>query len=249
MKHKFWELRQSAKLPDMLELYIYSNVEGDSYDWWNDTEIKSETSANYFREQLAAHPEAKEITVYINSLGGSVMEGVAIYNQLKRHPAHKTVYVDGFACSIASVIAMAGDTVIMPRNTVMMIHNAFTFVVGNAAELRKAADDLEVLNTASRQAYLLKAGEKLTEEHLTELLDAESYLTAAQCIELGLADEFADKSADMSTARQMLTAAKQENMTRYADRLDRICALTEPQEHCNTPPGHKAVDIITSYFS
>lgn len=249
MKHKFWELRQSAKLPDTLELYIYSNVEGDSYDWWNDTEIKSETSANYFREQLAAHPDAKEITVYINSLGGSVMEGVAIYNQLKRHPAHKTVYVDGFACSIASVIAMAGDTVIMPRNTVMMIHNAWTVAVGNAEGLRKAADDLDVLNKASRQAYLLKAGEKLTEEHLTELLDAESYLTAAQCIELGLADEFADKSADMSAARQMLTAAKQENMTRYADRLERICALADPPEHSDTPPEHKAVNIITSYFS
>lgn len=204
MKHKFWELRQSATLPDTLELYIYSNVEGDSYDWWRDEEIKSETSARHFREQLGAHPDAKEIAVYINSLGGSVMEGVAIYNQLKRHPAHKTVYVDGFACSIASVIAMAGDTVIMPRNTVMMIHNAWTYAIGNAEELRKAADDLEVLNTAARQAYLLKAGDKLTEEHLTELLDAETYLTAAQCIELGLADRFADSDADMQAAQQAL---------------------------------------------
>lgn len=204
MKHKFWELRQSATLPDVLELYIYSSVEGDSYDWRNDREIKSETSAQHFREELAAHPGAKEITVYINSLGGSVMEGVAIYNQLKRHPAHKTVYVDGFACSVASVIAMAGDTVIMPRNTVMMIHNAWTYAVGNAAELRKAADDLDVLNTASRQAYLLKAGEKLTEEQLSCMLDAETYLTAAQCIELGLADRFADSDSDMQAAQQAL---------------------------------------------
>lgn len=204
MKHKFWELRQSAKLPDALELYIYSNVEGDSYDWWNGREIKSETSAQHFREALEAHPGAKEITVYINSLGGSVMEGVAIYNQLKRHPAHKTVYVDGFACSVASVIAMAGDEIIMPRNTVMMIHNAWTYAVGNAAELRKAADDLDVLNTASRQAYLLKAGDKLTEDQLIAMLDSETYLTAAQCIEYGLADRFADGDADMTAAQQAL---------------------------------------------
>ena len=217
MKHKtMWELRQSATLPDTLELYIYSEVEGDWYDWDGDKH-ESETSAAHFREELEKHPNAKEITIYINSLGGSVMEGVAIYNQLKRHSAHKTVYVDGFACSVASVIAMAGDTVIMPRNTVMMIHNAWTVAVGNAAELRKAADDLEVLNAASRQAYLLKAGDKLTEEQLIGMLDRETYLTAAQCIELGLADCFADSDADMKAAEQALSAKSAEQ--RLADEM------------------------------
>lgn len=185
--NQFWQMKQSG---DTLELYIYSTVESDS--WWKG----SETSAKHFRDALAQHPNAKEIKVYINSLGGSVMEGIAIYNQLKRHSAHKTVIVDGFACSIASVIAMAGDTVIMPKNTVMMVHNAWTIAMGNSAELRKAADDLEVVNQASKQAYLEKAGDKLTEEKLTELLDAETYLTAEQCIELGLADRF---SADDGT--------------------------------------------------
>lgn len=202
---KFWELRQSATLPDTLELYIYSDVEGDGYDWYTGETVQSDTSAAYFREQLDQHPDAKEITVYINSLGGSVMEGVAIYNQLKRHPAHKTVYIDGFACSVASVIAMAGDTVVMPRNTCMMIHNAWTVAIGNAARLRKAADDLDVLNTASRQAYLLKAGDKLSEDKLIEMMDAETYLTAAQCVELGLADQFADTETDMQAARAQVT--------------------------------------------
>ena len=125
---KFWEFRQDAKKQDTLELYVYSTVERDG--WW----YESETSAKHFRDELAQHPNAKEIKVYINSLGGSVMEGIAIYNQLKRHSAHKTVYVDGFACSIASVIAMAGDTVIMPKNAVMMIHNAWSYAIGNAAQ-------------------------------------------------------------------------------------------------------------------
>lgn len=198
MKHnQFWELKQSAESPDTLELYIYSTVESDH--WWKE----SETSAAHFRDMLAQHKDAKEIKVYINSLGGSVMEGIAIYNQLKRHSAHKTVVIDGFACSIASVIAMAGDTVIMPKNTVMMIHNAWTVAMGNAKELRKAADDLEVINQASRQAYLEKAGDKLSEEKLTELLDAESYLTAEQCIGYGLADKYSaeDTPEDSGTTQ------------------------------------------------
>lgn len=208
MKHnQFWELKQSGS--DTLELYIYSTVESDS--WWEE----SETSAAHFRDMLAEHKDAKEIKVYINSLGGSVMEGIAIYNQLKRHSAHKTVIVDGFACSIASVIAMAGDTIIMPKNTVMMIHNAWTIAMGNAAELRKAADDLDVINQASKQAYLDKSGGKLTEEKLTELLDAETYLTAEQCIELGLADRFsADDSKDDagSTAKEQAAQQTAEQM-------------------------------------
>ncbi|MBP0973714.1 MAG: Clp protease ClpP, partial [Oscillospiraceae bacterium] len=129
MHKNMWEIRQEAESADALELYIYDTVESDG--WWYD----SDTSAKHFRDELAKHPNAKEITVYINSLGGSVMEGIAIYNQLKRHPAHKTVRIDGFACSIASVIAMAGDTIIMPKNTVMMIHNAWTIAIGNSKEL------------------------------------------------------------------------------------------------------------------
>ena len=85
-----------------------------------------------FPKSWPKYPDASEIRIYINSYGGSVFEGTAIYNQLKRHPAHKTVYVDGFACSIASVIAMAGDEVVMPRNTMMMIHNMWSCVCGNA---------------------------------------------------------------------------------------------------------------------
>ena len=136
-----------------------------------------------------------------------MFEGTAIYNQLKRHPAHKTVYVDGFACSIASVIAMAGDEVVMPRNALMMIHNMWMGVSGNAAELRKAADDLDTINAAGRQAYLVKSGGKLDEERLVELMDAESWLTAEQCMEYGLADRYADEDADMSGAANVLQKA------------------------------------------
>lgn len=200
-----WEIRQQTD--NAIGLYIYGDVESDSYDWWTDEIIKSETSANTFREELGKYPNASEINIYINSYGGSVFEGTAIYNQLKRHPAHKTVYIDGFACSIASVIAMAGDKVVMPRNALMMIHNMWMSAVGNAAELRKAADDLDTINTAGQQAYLAKAGDKLSAEALASMMDAETWLTAEQCIAYGLADEYAENDADMAQAAGILQKA------------------------------------------
>ena len=182
-------------------------MEGDSQNFWTGEVIRSETSAKALRDALAEYPDANEIAIYINSAGGSVTEGTAIYNQLKRHSAHKTVYVDGFACSIASVIAMAGDTVVMPRNALMMIHNMSMGVFGNAAELRKAADNLDTINQAGMAAYLQKAGEKLDAGKLKEMYDAETWLTAAQCMELGLADQYAEKDADMSKAADIMQKA------------------------------------------
>lgn len=202
MKKPFWEIKQAAE--DVLQLYIYGDVEDEVFDWESWRYVPSDNSAEHFREELAKHPNVSRIEIFINSYGGSVFEGTAIYNQLKRHPARKVVHVDGFACSIASVIAMAGDEVIMPRNTLMMIHNMWMCACGNATELRKAADDLDVINAAGRQAYLQKAGDKLPEDKLAEMMDAETWLTAEQCIEYGLADRLADEDADMSGAAEIL---------------------------------------------
>ena len=201
-----WEIRQSANA-GTLDIYIYGDVESDSYDWLTDEVIESETSANHFRDELAKYPNATQINIYINSYGGSVFEGTAIYNQLRRNPAHKTVYIDGFACSVASVIAMAGDEIVMPRNALMMIHNMWMGAVGNSAELRKAADDLDVINAAGRGAYLAKAGDKLPEAKLIEMMDAETWLTAEDCITYGLADRLADQDADMKNAAEVLKNA------------------------------------------
>lgn len=204
-KKEMWQIRQQAD--GILDLYIYGDVEGDEYDWWTEQVIESETSANHFKKELARYPNVSQINIYINSYGGSVFEGTAIYNQLRRHPAHKTAYIDGFACSIASVIAMAADTIVMPKNALMMIHNMWMGVVGNASELRKAADDLDIINEAGRNAYLTKAGDKLTADKLAQMMEDETWLTAEQCIELGLADEYAEKDADMRNAAQVLNKA------------------------------------------
>lgn len=236
MKNKkiMWQIRQAAN-PGTLDLYIYGDVESDYLDWWTWDIVESETSANKFREELNAHPDVQQINIYINSYGGSVFEGTAIFNQLKRHPAHKTVYVDGFACSIASVIAMAGDEVVMPRNALMMIHNMWMGVSGNAAELRKAADDLDTINAAGRQAYLMKSGGKIDEQKLVELMDAESWLTAEQCMEYGFADRYADQDADMSNAANVLQKAnlnlnqRLEIQKSLAAQLRQLCAGPDPE--------------------
>lgn len=204
---RMWEIKQSASSDAVLELYIYGDVQNNYFDFATWQEVESDTSAEHFRQELSKFPNVSEIVIYINSQGGSVFEGTAIYNQLKRHPARKVVHIDGFACSIASVVAMAGDEIIMPRNALMMIHNMWRNVTGNAAELRKAADDLDTINAAGRQAYLSKAGDKLSEGRLAAMMDDETWLTAEQCLAYGLADKYADEDADMSAAGEVLQKA------------------------------------------
>lgn len=198
-----WELKQATQ-PDTLEMYIYGYIEGDYYDWWNDEVVESETSANHFRNELSKYPNITKINLFINSFGGYVKEAMSIRNQLKRHIAYVTAYVDGFAASAASFILTGCDKVIMYSNTMQMIHNAINGVYGNAKEMRKAADNLDQIMIGNRQAYLSKANGKLTEEKLIELLDAESWLTASECLAYGLCDEIVSEEKDMTEAQQML---------------------------------------------
>lgn len=188
LKYRF---RQQAGNPEALDLYIYSEVTGDYYEWegWDLRKVTSETSCDYFRAKLAEYADVKQINLYINSVGGSVLEGYGIYCQLKRHPAQITAYIDGFACSIASVIACAADHVIGYPNSMYMLHNMADSVYGNAVTLRKAADDLDRIMEGNRQVYIAKSGGKLEMEQLTAMLDAETWLTAAECLECGLIDE------------------------------------------------------------
>lgn len=191
-----FDFKQQIDSPDTLELYIYSEVAPDGYDWWTGNKVESETSADFFRKKLSEYKDIKNINLFINSCGGSVREGYGIYAQLMRHEAYKTVYVDGFANSIASIIAMCGDKIIMYANSVMGIHNMMDWCMGNAAEHRQCADNLDSMMEGNRQIYLNRANGKITLEKLTELLDVESILTAQQCLEYGFCDEIANQTAD-----------------------------------------------------
>ena len=219
---KFFELKMNATLPKTLDLYIYTDVESDYYDWWSGKMVESQTSAEHIRKELEAAGDIEQINIYINSLGGSVMEGMAIYNQLRRHKAHKTVYIDGFACSIASVIAMAGDEVIMPSNTMMFIHAPVMWIHGHSSDLRKAADELDKISLSTMQAYLQKAGGKLTTEKLSEMYEAETYWSAAECISFGLADKMADADIDIEAAIAALEASEKDGKGVFRQNLDRL---------------------------
>lgn len=172
-----------------------------------ETTVESKTSQRYFVDNLNGAAAGDTVNLYINSVGGSVKEALGIYSTLRRCPATVVAYIDGYAASAASVIAMAADKIIMPRNACMMVHNAAGPAYGNATQLRKAADDLEVINLAAIQSYMNKAGDKLPADKLSELLNAETWLTAEDCMEYGLADEYADTDADLDEAIRQYRAA------------------------------------------
>lgn len=180
MSKKYWEFKNKTLNEADLYLYIEIASWGGGY---------AAHSAQSFKQELDNLGDLDTLNIYINSPGGDVFEGNTIMNMLKRKKCTKNVYVDGLAASIASVIAMAGDKIIMPSNAMMMIHNAWTYASGNSHDLRKLADDLDKVNTSIRQTYLDKAGDKLDEETLTTLMDNETWLTAQECYNYGLCDQ------------------------------------------------------------
>lgn len=129
------------------------------------------------------------IDLHINSGGGDVFEGLAIYNLLKASPNHITVYIDGLAASIASVIAMAGDRIYIPANAMLMLQSPWTSAQGNSKELRKLAADLDQLAESMKKIYIDRAGGRVNRQTITKLMDQETWLTGSEALEYGLADE------------------------------------------------------------
>ncbi len=203
-QHKAHYCLKQEAAGDIFKLYIYDDVsEYGTFDWWTWEYTESETSAEYFRKALAEIPESATIELHINSCGGSVKEGIAIYNQLKQKKCKEIVaYVDGFAYSIASIIMQAADRRVMGLGTSLLIHNMWMSVAGNADELRKAADDLDVLMESNRQIYMERVN--ITEDELIELLNNESYLTPEQAVEMGFADEVDKAATDAPDITQQL---------------------------------------------
>lgn len=199
MKHKYFSLEKANQTATI-------NIYGDITSWaWFDDEI----SASTLSKQLEELGDVDEIHVFINSYGGEVAEGLAIYNALRRHKAKITTYCDGFACSIASVIFMAGDERVMNEASLLMIHNAWTWASGNAEELRKQADDLEKITQASVEAY--KAHSSLSEDEIKELMNAETWILPSEALEYGFAtkvDKTENKNASQSSFKQLMNIIK-----------------------------------------
>jgi len=172
---KFWKIK--ALSDEEGELLLYGEIGND--DW-------ADVNAVQFVQDIAGLGDVKSIKVRINSPGGSVFAGQSIYSTLKRHKADVTVYVDGLAASIASIVAMAGNKVIMPRNSMMMIHNPWTISVGNSQDMRKAADRLDSIRETIINVYEEKTSQ--TRERITEMMDEETWMSAEQAKDLGFAD-------------------------------------------------------------
>lgn len=147
-------------------------------------------TAKDFADELNALGKVSHINLSINSPGGSVFDGLAIHNMLKRHKAMITVRVDGVAASIASVIAMAGDVILMPDNAFMMIHDPSGVVMGTSRDMRQLADALDKIKTGLVAAYASKSG--LDRDEIEAIMTAETWLTAQEAVDMGFADSIED---------------------------------------------------------
>ncbi|CDN41449.1 head maturation protease, ClpP-related [Paenibacillus sp. P22] len=163
------------------ELMLYGTI--SQYSWWDD-----EVTPQQFADDLGALGDIDELTVRVNSGGGDVFAGLAIHNMIKRHKATVTAHVDGLAASIASIIIMAADKIVMPRGSMIMIHNPWSSVWGGeASDFRQAADVLDKIRDALIEVY--QGRTSLDTEELKTLMDAETWMTATEAVEKGFADE------------------------------------------------------------
>lgn len=177
--NKFWEFKAAA-VPKKGELYLYGEISDTS--WWGD-----EVTPAQFQKDLAALGDIYTLDVYINSPGGDVFAGITIYNILKRHNATVNVHVDGLAASAASIVAMAGDKIIMPKAATMMIHNAWSGGWGNKAKMRKLADELERIDGQIAGIYTTRTGKEKTV--IAGWMDAERWMSGDEALADGFADE------------------------------------------------------------
>jgi ATP-dependent protease ClpP protease subunit len=145
-------------------------------DWWTGGGITSKR----VQEKLAAYPKAKTVKVLLNSPGGDAFEGLAIQSLLRRHGGRIEIEVVGLAASAASLIAMAGDDIAMHEGSLMMIHEPWTMTVGNATEMRTAAEFLEKVNSSGLDVYARRTGRK--REDVAEMLASETWMTAHEAV-------------------------------------------------------------------
>lgn len=236
MGKKFWNFIKNES-SDSADLQLYGEIADSS--WWGD-----EVTPKNFKGELDALGNISVLNVYINSPGGDVFAGQAIHSMLKRHKAQVNVYVDGLAASIASVIAMAGDKVIMPSNAMMMIHDPWTIAAGNAQDFRKMADDLDKIKESLVAAYLGKAT-NLDEATISEMMGEEKWLTAQEAVEYGFADE-------VEEAKDYAASLKGRYLSFYKNippDLTAIAKVNLKQEPKSEPKQDQTIELLKAKLS
>lgn len=176
--HAGSSLRITNKSATEAEIIIYAGI---GNDWWGDGSMIS--AKNFSDELKKIDASVTNINVRINSPGGDVFDGVAIYNRLKQHKAKKTVYIDGLAASIASIIALAGDEIIMGEGALYMVHLPWTWAAGNRTDLDNTINRLTDVEEQMLGIYAKKSG--MDRAEIRALLEAETWMGADEAIEKG----------------------------------------------------------------
>jgi ATP-dependent Clp protease protease subunit len=178
MSEKWFNIQN--KSPETGEIYIYGTITDEK---WYDEDV----TPTWFKNEVQKLNGVKNIDVHINSGGGGVFAGLAIYNMIKRLTANVTTYIDGLAASTASWIGLAAKKVVMPKNAMMMIHNPMSIVMGYASDLRKEADVLDQVKGVIVSS--LQRGKKsLSDDKIGAMMDAETWMDGQQAYDNGFVD-------------------------------------------------------------
>jgi ATP-dependent Clp protease protease subunit len=229
---RFWNFKKIAAAgtePEHVELRIEGDIVDDDDVWIYEWYGLQCVSPNGFKAELEEYA-GMPVVVWIDSYGGSVFAAAGIYNALKEHKGTVTVKIDGKAMSAASVIAMAGDKILMSPVAVMMVHNPLTEVYGYASDLRQVADILDEIKEAIVNAYQLKSGR--SRNKISAMMDDETYMSAKTAMKEGFADGMLYEDAgagnvDMSFARGKVLGSTTDAVKRIAAKLR---AEGEPQK-------------------
>ncbi len=215
-----------------IELYIYGDIVSTTWDAWSPEDTCPQDIADF----MAQIDNNAEMTIYINSGGGDVFAGIAIHSILKRHAGHKKGVVDGLAASIASVILMACDEIVMASGAQIMIHKPLCIGWGNADEFAKLIVELDKCQKSITDIYMQNVNEGVTEEEITDLINAETWMNGeeaqkifnitvedkpaiAACVSW-MMDSYKNKPQGISTETVQDVAAKQQEQQELEDLLE-----------------------------
>ena len=237
---KFWKWTNQAEtetIPVARTLHLNGTIAEES--WFDD-----DVTPQLFKEELMAG--SGDITVWINSPGGDCVAAAQIFNMLMDYPGNVTVKVDGIAASAASVIAMAGTTVLMSPVSMLMIHNPMTVAFGDSAEMQKAIEMLASVKDSIINAYEIKTG--LSRAKLSHLMDAETWMDANKAVELGFADGILNRNAettDMEVPAVSMLYSQAKVVNSLKEKLAAKCRIAPKTQAPEVPTQtHRADDLL-----
>ena len=237
---EFWKFKNSAD--GAAELLLYGEISDAS--WYGD-----EVTPKRFADDLAACG-GKDLTVRVNSPGGDVFAAQAIYNQLKAYAGKVTVKIDGMCASAATVIACAGETVIMPSNTIYMIHNPKSAMLGyyDAVQLGKVSDRLTTVKQTIVNVYMGRVGNALSEVQVKHKMDSEEWMTADKAKEYGFVDEITDEIPIENRWEDNLLIVNSVSckLDRFENVADLRAILPEKKKRSDTIMGMTATEALAA---